>query len=101
VSSHASLADGVAAALNEADSIIIPGYMTVAQSAAVGRLTRKLRAAGKTVRFAIHRCWPFARSHRRCCWPKRGCLTLCWNGREINEDFAKTDVAIVIGSTTS
>ena len=50
-------ADGVAAALNDADSVIIvPGYgMAVAQAQqSVSELTRKLRAAGKVVRFAIH-----------------------------------------------
>ena len=50
-------ADGVAAVLNDADTvIIIPGYgMAVAQAQqSVSELTRKLRAKGKTVRFAIH-----------------------------------------------
>ncbi|NNK77406.1 MAG: Re/Si-specific NAD(P)(+) transhydrogenase subunit beta, partial [Litoreibacter sp.] len=50
-------ADGVAAALNDADSvIIIPGYgMAVAQAQqSVSELVRKLRAKGKNVRFAIH-----------------------------------------------
>ncbi|MEH6774875.1 MAG: NAD(P)(+) transhydrogenase (Re/Si-specific) subunit beta, partial [Cereibacter changlensis] len=50
-------AEGVAAALNDADSVIIvPGYgMAVAQAQqSVSELTRKLRAKGKTVRFAIH-----------------------------------------------
>jgi NAD(P) transhydrogenase subunit beta len=50
-------ADGVAMALNEADSvIIIPGYgMAVAQAQqSVSELVRKLRAKGKNVRFAIH-----------------------------------------------
>ena len=50
-------ADGVAAALDEADSVvIIPGYgMAVAQAQqSVSELTKRLRAAGKTVRFAIH-----------------------------------------------
>ncbi|MCO4808320.1 MAG: NAD(P)(+) transhydrogenase (Re/Si-specific) subunit beta, partial [Planktomarina temperata] len=50
-------ADGVATALNEADSvIIIPGYgMAVAQAQqSVSELVRKLRAKGKNVRFAIH-----------------------------------------------
>src|SRR5690554_7768003 len=50
-------AAGVAATLNNADSVIIvPGYgMAVAQAQnAVSELTRKLRAAGKEVRFAIH-----------------------------------------------
>ena len=50
-------ADGVATALEEADSvIIIPGYgMAVAQAQQnVAELTRRLRAKGKNVRFAIH-----------------------------------------------
>merc|ERR1712194_149336 len=49
-------ADGVAAVLNEADSVvIIPGYgMAVAQAQqSVSELVRKLRAQGKQVRFAI------------------------------------------------
>ena len=50
-------AEGVAMALNEADSVvIIPGYgMAVAQAqSGVAELVRKLRAQGKNVRFAIH-----------------------------------------------
>ena len=50
-------ASGVANALNDADSVVIvPGYgMAVAQAQqSVSELTQKLRAAGKTVRFAIH-----------------------------------------------
>ena len=49
--------DGVAMALEEADNIIvIPGYgMAVAQAQqSVAELTRRLRAKGKQVRFAIH-----------------------------------------------
>ena len=49
--------DGVATALEEADNIIIiPGYgMAVAQAQqSVAELTRRLRAKGKQVRFAIH-----------------------------------------------
>ena len=50
-------ADGVAAALDDADSVVIsPGYgMAVAQAQQnVAELTRRLRAKGKNVRFAIH-----------------------------------------------
>jgi len=50
-------ANGVAAALEDADSIVIvPGYgMAVAQAQqSVSELTRKLRAQGKNVRFGIH-----------------------------------------------
>ena len=49
--------DGVATALEDADNIIIiPGYgMAVAQAQqSVAELTRRLRAKGKQVRFAIH-----------------------------------------------
>ena len=49
--------DGVASALDDADSVIIvPGYgMAVAQAQqSVSELTRRLRAKGKEVRFAIH-----------------------------------------------
>ena len=50
-------ADGVASALDDADSvIIIPGYgLAVAQAQqAVSELTKRLRDKGKNVRFAIH-----------------------------------------------
>ena len=50
-------ADGVAAALSEADSVIlVPGYgMAVAQAQqSVSELTKRLRDQGKNVRFAIH-----------------------------------------------
>ena len=95
-------ADGVATALNDADSvIIIPGYgMAVAQAQqAVSELTKRLRAQGKEVRFANH--------------PVAGRLPgqmnvlladakvpydIVLEMDEINEDFPSTDVAIVIGS---
>ena len=61
--------DGVGAALDDADSVIIvPGYgMAVAQAQqSVSELTRRLRAKGKEVRFAIHPVGgPVARSHER------------------------------------
>jgi NAD(P) transhydrogenase subunit beta len=94
--------DGVASALNEADSvIIIPGYgMAVAQAqAAVAELTRKLRAQGKTVRFAIHPVAGRLPGHMNVLLAEAKVpYDIVMEMDEINDDFPKTDVAIVIGS---
>ncbi len=95
-------ADGVAALLNDADSVIIvPGYgMAVAQAQqSVAELTRRLRAKGRTVRFGIH---PVAGR------PPGQMNVLLAEAKvpydivlemdEINDDFPDTDVVIVIGS---
>ncbi|MBC7674885.1 MAG: NAD(P)(+) transhydrogenase (Re/Si-specific) subunit beta [Rhodoferax sp.] len=95
-------AEGVAAALNDADSIIIiPGYgMAVAQAQqSVSELTRKLRSAGKTVRFAIHPVAGRLPGHMNVLLAEaRVPYDIVMEMDEINEDFPKTDVAIVIGS---
>jgi NAD(P) transhydrogenase subunit beta len=95
-------ADGVAAALNDADSvIIIPGYgMAVAQAQnAVSELTRKLRDAGKNVRFAIHPVAGRLPGHMNVLLAEaRVPYDIVLEMDEINEDFPSTDVAIVIGS---
>jgi NAD(P) transhydrogenase subunit beta len=95
-------ADGVATALNEADSvIIIPGYgMAVAQAqAAVAELTRKLRAKGKNVRFAIHPVAGRLPGHMNVLLAEAKVpYDIVMEMDEINEDFPDTDVAIVIGS---
>ncbi len=95
-------ADGVATALNEADSIIIiPGYgMAVAQAQqAVSELTRKLRAAGKEVRFAIHPVAGRLPGHMNVLLAEAKVpYDIVLEMDEINEDFPNTDVAIVIGS---
>ena len=95
-------ADGVAAALNEADSvIIIPGYgMAVAQAQnAVSELVKKLRAQGKDVRFAIHPVAGRLPGHMNVLLAEaRVPYDIVMEMDEINEDFPKTDVAIVIGS---
>ena len=95
-------AEGVAAALNDADSvIIIPGYgMAVAQAQqSVSELTRKLRAAGKTVRFAIHPVAGRLPGHMNVLLAEaRVPYDIVMEMDEINEDFPSTDVAIVIGS---
>ncbi|WP_234951981.1 NAD(P)(+) transhydrogenase (Re/Si-specific) subunit beta [Paracoccus solventivorans] len=95
-------ADGVAAALNEADSVIIvPGYgMAVAQAQqSVSELTRKLRAAGKEVRFAIHPVAGRLPGHMNVLLAEAKVpYDIVLEMDEINEDFPSTDVAIVIGS---
>ena len=95
-------ADGVAIALNEADSvIIIPGYgMAVAQAqAAVAELVRKLRAQGKTVRFAIHPVAGRLPGHMNVLLAEAKVpYDIVMEMDEINDDFPTTDVAIVIGS---
>ena len=95
-------AEGVAAALNDADSIIIiPGYgMAVAQAqTSVSELTRKLRAKGKTVRFAIHPVAGRLPGHMNVLLAEAKVpYDIVLEMDEINEDFPATDVAIVIGS---
>ncbi|MCC0046170.1 NAD(P)(+) transhydrogenase (Re/Si-specific) subunit beta [Albidovulum sp.] len=95
-------ADGVAAALNDADSvIIIPGYgMAVAQAQqSVSELTRKLRARGKNVRFAIHPVAGRLPGHMNVLLAEAKVpYDIVLEMDEINEDFPETDVAIVIGS---
>ncbi|MEP1587648.1 MAG: NAD(P)(+) transhydrogenase (Re/Si-specific) subunit beta [Tateyamaria sp.] len=95
-------ADGVATALNEADSVvIIPGYgMAVAQAQqGVAELTRKLRAAGKNVRFAIHPVAGRLPGHMNVLLAEAKVpYDIVMEMDEINDDFPETDVAIVIGS---
>ncbi|MEM9973688.1 MAG: NAD(P)(+) transhydrogenase (Re/Si-specific) subunit beta [Pseudomonadota bacterium] len=95
-------ADGVATALNEADSVIIvPGYgMAVAQAQqAVSELTRKLRAKGKEVRFAIHPVAGRLPGHMNVLLAEAKVpYDIVLEMEEINDDFPETDVVIVIGS---
>ena len=95
-------ANGVANALNDADSIIIvPGYgMAVAQAqTAVSDLVRKLRAAGKTVRFGIHPVAGRLPGHMNVLLAEAKVpYDIVLEMDEINDDFATTDVVIVIGS---
>ena len=94
--------EGVAAALNDAESIIIiPGYgMAVAQAQqSVSELTRKLRAKGKEVRFAIHPVAGRLPGHMNVLLAEAKVpYDIVLEMDEINEDFPNTDVAIVIGS---
>jgi NAD(P) transhydrogenase subunit beta len=95
-------ADGVAAALEEADSIVIvPGYgMAVAQAQqSVSELTRRLRAKGKDVRFAIHPVAGRLPGHMNVLLAEAKVpYDIVLEMDEINEDFPETDVVIVIGS---
>ena len=95
-------ADGVAAALDEADSVvIIPGYgMAVAQAQqSVSELTKRLRDAGKTVRFAIHPVAGRLPGHMNVLLAEAKVpYDIVLEMDEINDDFPDTDVAIVIGS---
>lgn len=94
--------DGVASALEEADSVVIvPGYgMAVAQAQqSVSELTRRLRAKGKNVRFAIHPVAGRLPGHMNVLLAEAKVpYDIVLEMDEINEDFPETDVVIVIGS---
>ena len=95
-------AGGVAAALEEADSVVIvPGYgMAVAQAQqSVSELVRKLRAKGKEVRFAIHPVAGRLPGHMNVLLAEAKVpYDIVLEMDEINDDFPDTDVVIVIGS---
>jgi len=95
-------AEGVAAALNDADSVvIIPGYgLAVAQAQqAVSELVKRLRDKGKNVRFAIHPVAGRLPGHMNVLLAEaRVPYDIVLEMDEINDDFPDTDVAIVIGS---
>jgi NAD(P) transhydrogenase subunit beta len=94
--------DGVASALNDADSVIIvPGYgMAVAQAQqAVSELVRKLRAQGKVVRFGIHPVAGRLPGHMNVLLAEAKVpYDIVLEMDEINDDFPSTDVSIIIGS---
>ena len=95
-------ADGVATTLEEADSVVIvPGYgMAVAQAQQnVAELTRRLRAQGKDVRFAIHPVAGRLPGHMNVLLAEAKVpYDIVLEMDEINDDFPETDVVIVIGS---
>ena len=92
----------MAAALDDADSVVsIPGYgMAVAQAQQnVAELTRRLRAKGKNVRFAIHPVAGRLPGHMNVLLAEAKVpYDIVLEMDEINDDFPETEVAIVIGS---
>lgn len=95
-------ADGVAAALDEAESVVIvPGYgMAVAQAqSSISELTRRLRAKGKLVRFAIHPVAGRLPGHMNVLLAEAKVpYDIVMEMDEINDDLANTDVCIIVGS---
>ena len=94
--------DGVASALEDADSVIIvPGYgMAVAQAQGpVAELMQRLRAKGKNVRFGIHPVAGRLPGHMNVLLAEAKVpYDIVLEMDEINDDFPDTDVVIIIGS---
>ncbi|HRO11255.1 NAD(P)(+) transhydrogenase (Re/Si-specific) subunit beta [Amaricoccus sp.] len=94
--------DGVAAMLDDADSVVlVPGYgMAVAQAQqSVAELVKRLRGKGKEVRFGIHPVAGRLPGHMNVLLAEAKVpYDIVLEMDEINEDFPTTDVAIVIGS---
>ena len=94
--------DSVAQLLEDADEVIIvPGYgMAVAQAqASVSELTRRLRAKGKNVRFAIHPVAGRLPGHMNVLLAEAKVpYDIVLEMDEINDDFPTNDVAIIIGA---
>jgi H+-translocating NAD(P) transhydrogenase subunit beta len=88
--------------LNDASSVIIvPGYgMAVAQAqASVSELTKRLRAKGKNVRFAIHPVAGRLPGHMNVLLAEAKVpYDIVLEMDEINEDFPDTDVVIILGA---
>ena len=99
---HEIKADGVAQMLWDADSVIItPGYgMAVAQAqSTVADLTQRLRDHGVEVRFAIHPVAGRLPGHMNVLLAEAKVpYDIVLEMDEINDDFPKTDVVLVIGA---
>ncbi len=95
-------ADNVAQAMSDADSVVIvPGYgMAVAQAqGSVSELTKRLRAQGKNVRFAIHPVAGRLPGHMNVLLAEAKVpYDIVLEMDEINGDFPETDVVMIIGA---
>ena len=94
--------DSVAAALNDANKIIIvPGYgMAVAQAqSTVSELTSRLRAKNKEVRFGIHPVAGRLPGHMNVLLAEAKVpYDVVLEMDEINDDFPDTDVVMILGA---
>ena len=94
--------DSVAAALNDANKIIIvPGYgMAVAQAqSTVSELTSRLRAKNKEVRFGIHPVAGRLPGHMNVLLAEAKVpYDIVLEMEEINDDFPDTDVVMILGA---
>ena len=92
----------VAADMQEAqDIIIVPGYgMAVAQAqGAVSEITRRLRAQGKSVRFAIHPVAGRLPGHMNVLLAEAKVpYDIVLEMDEINPDFPNADMVIILGA---
>ena len=89
------------AALRAAQSIIIPGYgMALAQAQfELAHLTEKLRAMGRQLRFAIHPIAGRMPGHMHVLLAEAEIdADLLFDLPDINADFEKTDLALVVGA---
>jgi NAD(P) transhydrogenase subunit beta len=95
-------AEGVAELIGDAGSVVItPGYgMAVAQAQhGVAELTRKLQEKGVTVRFGIHPVAGRLPGHMNVLLAEAKVpYDIVLEMDEINDDFAATDVVLVIGA---
>jgi NAD(P) transhydrogenase subunit beta len=99
---HEITAEGTAKLLSEASSVIItPGYgMAVAQAQhPVAELTKRLRDRGVEVRFGIHPVAGRLPGHMNVLLAEAKVpYDIVLELDEINDDFPKTDVVLVIGA---
>ncbi|MGI9437362.1 MAG: NAD(P)(+) transhydrogenase (Re/Si-specific) subunit beta, partial [Geminicoccaceae bacterium] len=95
-------ADNVAQLLDDADSVVfVPGYgMAVAQAqSSISELTKRLRAQGKEVRFAIHPVAGRLPGHMNVLLAEAKVpYDIVLEMDEINDDFPQTDFVMIVGA---
>ena len=94
--------DNVAQLLEDADSVVfVPGYgMAVAQAqSSISELTKRLRAKGKEVRFAIHPVAGRLPGHMNVLLAEAKVpYDIVLEMDEINDDFPSTDFVMIVGA---